>query len=116
MNVSFSKTIEQVRAGTKTVTRRLKWRIKPGDQFDAIEKGQGLSKGAHVVKIRTMECVSVRQEPLCVLTEDLRYGYAEMVLEGFFEMQPIQFTRMFCAMNHCDADQIIYRIEFKYIT
>ena len=40
--MSFSMTTPQVRARTKTVTRRLGWRfLKPGVVLWAVEKAQG---------------------------------------------------------------------------
>ncbi len=49
--MSFRLTAEQMRARTKTVTRRLGWSsLKPGDIVQPVEKAQGLRKGEKVVK------------------------------------------------------------------
>ena len=66
-NMSFSATTEQIRNGTKTVTRRLGWTfLKPGDVVMACVKCQGLKKGEKVEKIRPIRIVSVRKEPLSI--------------------------------------------------
>lgn len=45
-NMSFTLTIEQMRARTKTVTRRKGWAfLKPGDLVWAVVKGMGLKPG-----------------------------------------------------------------------
>ena len=63
--MSFCLTTPQVRAGTKTVTRRIGWwNLKPGELLMAIEKGQGLKKGEHVTRIRPIRVVTVRRERL----------------------------------------------------
>ena len=44
-NMSFAMTTEQIRARTKTVTRRFGWWfLKAGDQVWAVEKAMGLKK------------------------------------------------------------------------
>lgn len=65
-HMSFALTTEQVRARTKTVTRRVRWLFaKPGDIVQPVVKGQGLKKGETVEKIGApIRFVSVRREPL----------------------------------------------------
>ncbi len=108
-NMSFSKTKEQIRNRTKTETRRLGWAdLKPGEQFCAIEKGQGLKKGERVKRLALLECVSNRSEPLCRITQDA------VVREGFPDLDPYRFTVMFCELNHCRPGQAVNVIAFKY--
>ena len=78
-NMSFMLTTAQIRAGTKTVTRRLGWKfLKPGDRLMACVKCQGLGKGGKIEKIREIEVVSVRQElvmpPVTTLDEAHKFG------------------------------------------
>ena len=52
--MSFSKTIPQMYAKTKTVTRRTgaSWmKLQPNDRLWAVEKAQGLRKGEKVKRI-----------------------------------------------------------------
>jgi hypothetical protein len=51
-NISFALTTAQVRARTKTVTRRVGWTfLKPGDLLQPVVKCRGLKKGERVEKI-----------------------------------------------------------------
>ncbi len=118
-NMSFALTKEQYLNGTKTVTRRLGWEfLKPGDVFMGIEKGQGLKKGEHPVKLGPAEVVSVHREPLRRITDNLLYGFFETANEGFPEGYdlhwPSEFVRFFCATHKgCTPETIVTRIEFK---
>jgi hypothetical protein len=104
--MSFSKTLDQFRARTKTVTRRLGWeRAKAGDRVTAVEKAQGLKKGEHQVVIGEIEIVSVRRERLdAITTEDCER-------EGFPGWSPAEFAKMFGA----PPDTEVTRIEFRYV-
>lgn len=112
-NMSFFLTTEQMRAGTKTVTRRLGWAdLKPGEHFMAVEKGQGIPKGGKVVRIRECVCVSNHPERL----DDIgSYGQSEVMREGFPEMSPVQFVEMFCQHNRCTPDRVVNRIKFRNV-
>jgi len=109
-NMSFSATIEQVRNGTKTVTRRLGWKfLKPGDTVMACVKCQGLKKGEKVEKIRPVRITKVRREKLQRIPKN------DLTLEGFPDMSKWGFIDMFCKMNKCERWDEVTRIEFKYI-
>jgi len=109
-NMSFSATTEQIRNGTKTVTRRLGWTfLKPGDVAMTTSQCQGLKKGEKVEKIRPIRIVSVRREKLhCIPKNDL-------ALEGFPDIGKWDFIDMFCKMNKCKRWDLVTRIEFEYI-
>lgn len=104
--MSFSKTIEQVRAGTKTVTRRNGWlHARPGMRIVAIEKGMGLPKGARQTVIRAdLVVVDVRREPLDAITAE------DVAAEGFPGRSPAWFVQMFGG----DPKRLITRIAFRY--
>jgi hypothetical protein len=117
-NMSFSMTTDQVRAGTKDVTRRLGWSfLKPGDRLMAVEKCQGLKKGECIKRIREIEIVSNEPEPL----ENIIYNpfrnqhHMEVDREGFPGVSPIEFIKMFCAEMGTTRTSIVNRIEFKYV-
>lgn len=115
-NMSFSLTTPQIRARSKTVTRRMGWGfLKPGDRLCAIVKGQGLKKGEKVERLCIIEVVSNRSEPLCQLTNVPLYGVSELFREGFPNMMPHEFVDMFCKANACKAWHTVNRIEFKYV-
>lgn len=109
-NMCFSMTSAQVRARTKTVTRRMGWAdLKPGDRVMACVKCRGIPKGGKVERITVIECVGNRPERLMDIDQ------RECVREGFPELTPIEFIGMFCEANGCAADEVIRRIEFKYV-
>ena len=119
-NMSFALTTDQVLAGTKRVTRRTGWRtLKPGTLVQPVLKCMGLRPGERVQALRNpIRIVSVRREPLSKLTEDITYGIAECVLEGFGNdpalCHPSQFVTFFCNTHRCTADAEVTRIEFEY--
>ena len=117
--MSCAMTVDAVRDRTKTVTRRHvdTWKtLKPGDRLTLIEKGMGLAKGEKQVVLAEVEVVSVRLEPIWLMTSDVRYGRQECAIEGFPEMTPEQFVG-FWLKGHgyhgsCrDADGMPYHIE-----
>ncbi len=109
-NISFALTTDQVRARSKTVTRRLRWlKLKAGDRLQAVVKGMGLKPGETVDRICVIEVVSVRREPL----NDIEA--ADVRREGFPTMTRREFIEMFCRNMKCDATTIVTRIEFKYV-
>lgn len=116
MNIAFSLTKPQIRAGTKDVTRRLGWEnLQPGEVLDAIEKGQGLKKGEHVKVMRTIRVVSARREPLDRMISEPGYGAEEVRREGFPELTPQQFVDRFCRSHRrCKPKTNVTRIEFTY--
>jgi hypothetical protein len=106
---------------TKDVTRRLGWQfLKAGDLLRPVKKCMGLRPGEKLDVLRDpIRVVSVRRELLRRLTDDLDYGFAECVREGFGEHPdyrwPSAFVAMFCATHKgCTPDTLITRIEFSY--
>ena len=110
-HISFSHTTEQMRAKTKTVTRRLRWAtLKAGETLMAAEKIMGLPKGAKIATIGPIEIISVRTEPLETVLQE---GPAGMAREGFPGMSPAEYVAFFCKANRCPPSAIIRRIEFR---
>lgn len=108
--MSFALTTDQVRARTKTVTRRFGWWfLKPGDRVWAVEKSQGLKKGETVRRLALIEVVSVRREPLYAITQ------ADVVAEGFPHWTPPDFIDFLVGHYGCRRSDPINRIEFKYL-
>jgi len=109
--MSFALTTPQMRARTKTVTRRNGWcHLKPGERLIAIEKGQGLKKGERQVVIGEIEVVSVRREPLTAITPD------DVKREGFPDRTVKDFVLGYMGANrgtyiHSD----VTRIEFRHV-
>jgi hypothetical protein len=111
--MSFSATIAACRAQTKTVTRRnvVTWRnLRPGDRLQQIEKGQGLPKGSHVVKIHLIEVVDVRVEPLNTDHPD-----TEAAREGFPEMTWPECVEHISRISRTAPHEDVRRIEFRYV-
>lgn len=109
-NISFFLTISQFKARTKTVTRRTAWlNAKPGDVLMGVEKGQGIPKGG-LVRLGLIRIKDARREPLNAITKE------ECIREGFPEMEPEDFIRMFCFANgDCLPEDIITRLEYEYV-
>jgi hypothetical protein len=115
-NMSFFLTTAQARAKKKTVTRRLGWaNLKPGERVQQVEKGQGLKKGEHPVKIHVVECVSNDRERLNEMIVNYSYGWRECEREGFPQMTPEAFVKMFCKHNKCTRRKTVNRIVFRYV-
>lgn len=109
-NMSFMLTTAQVRAGTKTITRRLGWYfLKPGDIVNAVEKCRGLKKGEKVKFIRLIQIVHTEQQRLHWIDA------IDVILEGFPGMPVYDFVAMFMKANRCRFDREVNRIEFEYI-
>lgn len=118
--MSFSLTTEQFRQRSKTVTRRLGWDVlKPGDRVMGCEKVMGRRKGEPLVRLGEIEIVSVRREPLRAMSDDVKYGFAEVLAEGFGEHKtlrwPSVWVEWFANSNGCELDTTITRIEFRYV-
>lgn len=120
-NISFALTTSQIMEGTKDVTRRLGWLFaKEGDLLRPVKKCMGLRPGEKLDVLRDpIRVISVRREPLRSMTDDLDYGFAECVREGFGEHPdyrwPSSFVGMFCATHKgCTPETVITRIEFSY--
>ena len=109
-NISFFHTGPQIEAQTKTVTRRPGWLfLKPGDILNACEKCQGLRKGEKIKRFGQIRVISVRREPLFVITAE------DCAAEGFPDMTTIAFISFFCGAMGCKPTTVVTRIEFEYI-
>jgi hypothetical protein len=112
-NMSFALTTDQVRARTKTVTRRLGWRFaRPGMVVRAVRKCMGLRPGEKVEPLAVIRFVSVRREHLGDIDV---YPADETAKEGFPGMPSGLFLRMFTDHMRCNSDDEVTRIEFEYV-
>jgi hypothetical protein len=110
--MSVALTIDQVRAGTKTVTRRLGWRyLKPGDRLQLCEKVRGRRAGEQLVRLRDVVVVAVDIVRLDSIDQ------ADVVAEGFPSWTPHEFIEFFCR-THPPANETteVTRIEWRYVT
>ena len=109
--MSFAMTTEQVKARTKTVTRRFGWWfLKPGDRVQAVVKSMGLKKGQKIQQLAVIDIVSTRPERLNEITKK------DCTKEGFPEFWPFDFIQMMCKHDSSTyPSKIVNRIEFKYI-
>jgi hypothetical protein len=121
-NMSFALTTEQIRTGTKNVTRRMGWRtLKPGTLIRPVKKGMGLRPGEKIEPLRgPIRVSSVTFEPLRRMTDDVGYGIEECRREGFGEhpvyRAPSEFVQLFCSTHKgCTPESIGTRIEFEYL-
>lgn len=109
--MAVSLTEAQVRDRTKTVTRRVGWRIlRAGDQLILCRKVMGRRRGEPLERIVNVEVVSVRREPLDAITAE------DVAAEGFPHMTPAQFVSFFCATHRgCNPRTEVSRIEWRYL-
>jgi hypothetical protein len=111
--MSFYLTRRQYVDGSKTQTRRLGYaQLERGELVMAVEKMQGLRRGAKQVELGRFRVVSIRRERLDAITA------ADVTAEGFPGMTPAAFVEMFCkAHKHkqCTPATIVTRIEFAKI-
>lgn len=116
MNMSVSMTTAQCVAFEKTVTRRNGWwNVKVGQIIQLIKKGQGLKKGEKVERIHRVQVLSARAERLDALSSMPEYGWREMAREGFPQMEPEDFIKMYCKANKSKQTDMVNRIEFRYL-
>ena len=110
-NISFAMTKEQVRARTKTQTRRFAWwKLKPDTILQGVEKGMGLKPGEKVVKLALIRVTDVRVEPLNAISQ------ADVIAEGFAWMCPAQFVDFLLSKYPKIArDEPVNVITFEYL-
>ena len=110
--MAVSLTENQVRARTKTVTRRAGWlMLRPGDQLTLCRKVMGRRRGEPLERIASVEVRSVRREPLDAITA------ADVAAEGFPHMTPAEFIDFFCRSHRgCQPSSEITRIEWRYLS
>lgn len=109
MSVSF--THQQVRDRTKTVTRRMGWRmLKPGDRLTLCRKVMGRKKDEPLERITDVEVVSIRRERLYEITRE------EVAAEGFPDYSTASFVDFFCNTHKgCTPTSEVTRIEWRYV-
>ena len=110
--MSFALTKKQIRDQTKTVTRRLKWKaIRVGDRIRPVEKCMGLKRGQvqRLVGQCDLIVVAVARESLQEITQ------ADVIAEGFPEMDREDFIAMFCKNMKTRPDVRVTRIAFQYV-
>ena len=109
--MSVAYTEDQVRARTKTVTRRKGWTfLKPGDQVTLCRKVMGRKKGEPLERICNVEIVDVRRERLWHIDSDdvEREGFPGMIPENFIQ-------RFFIDAQGIQPDDYVTRIEWRYL-
>lgn len=109
--MSVSLTEDQVRARTKTITRRQGWSyLRPGERLTLCRKVMGRRRGEPLVRIVDVEVLDIRREPLDAITAD------DVRAEGFPDMTPTQFVEFFCATHKgCTPASEVTRIHWRYL-
>ena len=122
--MSVAYTEDAVRARIKKVTRRTGWwrdvrgkrLVLPGHELTLCRKVMGRKAGEPLVRLVEVEVIDVRREPLARMLEDEEYGRREVALEGFPEMEPVEFVRTyFLQAQHLDLRCDVTRIEWRYL-
>lgn len=109
--MSVSLTEQQVRARSKTVTRRMGWlMLQPGTRLTLCRKVMGRRRDEPLVRIVDVEVLDVRRECLDAITPE------EVAAEGFPDMTPAEFVEFFCASHKgCASTSTITRIQWRYL-
>ena len=109
-NMSFAMTKPQIKAHTKDVTRRDRWRhAKPGMLLRPVDRVMGFKQGERpqpLIPGWVVRVLTVRREPLEDITQ------TDVMREGFPEMTPAEFVAMY--RKHSKAVEVT-RIEFEYV-
>lgn len=137
--VSFHYTQDSYKSGSKNVTRRLSWGVKPGEHFMGVKQMQGLKKGERRTLLGESICVSVTLErldeiikhpirrtelinnpSLNVLDPDVLNIRTEMDREGGPVYTPAQYVDLFKRINkragvELNDDTIIKRVVFRRV-
>lgn len=108
--ISCALTKEQVRARTKTETRRLGWKhLKRGELLRVVEKAMGLKKGEPIVTLAIVRVEAAWRERLDEINE------ASVTREGFAGMSPAEFVAMFCKHMKCEPSTEVKVIRWSYV-
>lgn len=108
--ISFSLTADQVRARTKTETRRLGWRhLRVGEVLRGVKKAMGRKPGEELVTLAIVRVEQLRRERLDAITADA------VQREGFPDLTPAGFVSMFCTHMKCDPSVTVTVIQFSYV-
>lgn len=115
--LSVALTEQQVRERTKTVTRRLGWlpgkMVNPGDRLCLVRKAMGRKRSdgtvEPLVRLATVSVVAAHRERLDTITAD------DVAREGFPDWTPSEFVEFFTKSMRCQPDDMVTRIEFRYI-
>lgn len=138
--VSFHYTQDSYKSGSKNVTRRLTWNVKPGEHFMGVKQMQGLKKGEKRTLLGESICVSVTLERLDeiikrpirrieiikynpflnILDPDVMNIRTEMDREGVPAYSPEQYVTLFRKINkragvELNDDTIIKRVVFRRV-
>jgi hypothetical protein len=114
--LSFSLTEQQFMDGSQDVTRRVGWRcLKCGQILCGVRRRIGIGRGNKVVRLGYIEVMEVSKEPLNAVL-DVVYGPSECKREGFPEMRPLEFVRLFSKNNGNWLPTVpVTRIAFRHI-
>ncbi len=109
--MAVSLTEPQVRDRSKTVTRRVGWRmLRVGDQLTRCRKVMGGRRGEPLVRITAVEVTAVHRERLDAITA------ADVAAEGFPQLTPAEFVSFFCGPHRgCGPGTEVTRIEWRYL-
>lgn len=113
-NISFAKTLDQIRQRTKTVTRRTGWAwLEEGTLLRPVEKAMGLKKGEKVQPIfddgTCIRVVSVRRERLDAIEEHDRDCYhcgGRGWVVGYTDTSGLGTERVDCNSRRCCAGKM----------
>lgn len=135
--MSVSYTTAQVRAGTKTETRRLGWwedkngrrLVNVGDTLTFCEKVMGRKKGEPLVRIRDGVVTGVHRERLCDITDEGVRAEGLTKDDADFEEwisdspnpaeigwpTPVAWVTWFCEAMGCRPDTEVTVITWEYL-
>ena len=117
-HMSFTRTPQQMRDGTKTVTRRHPdaWKNLHSDEtVQPVLRTQGLQKGErHEFLCPPIEIISNEVEPIAAITieEVISEGFPDLTVHEFLAL--LRSTGAIAVVGHSPPREFTRRIEFRH--
>ncbi len=108
--MSVAYTADAVVERRKTVTRRAGWRfLKVGDRLTLCRKVMGRKPGEPLERLAEVEVVHLSRVPLNTIEA------SDVAREGFPAWSPAKFVRFYVEHMGGRPQQVVTRIEWRYL-
>lgn len=107
--LDFPYTKKYIKNRVQTVTHRVECPdIQPGDLFIACEKFED-NEPCNILRHHQLRVVNKREEKLCNISQE------DIYKEGFPNVTIAEYLDLFKRRYKCKDEQVVTRIEFKYV-
>jgi len=108
--MSVSHTEQQVEDRSKSMTRRLGWKmVRVGDHLTLCRKVMGRKPGEPLVRITEVEITAIREERLWEISHE------DVIAEGFPDWSTDQFIEFFCRQFKVQEWVVVTVLEWRYL-